>query len=544
MTQKLQLLSFLFLALFYKVNSQTSWTVVEDGSIYTQIESIKVIPDEMVIIGTNFLGTCWCDGRIRAYDLKGKLIWSKDIWGNFLELSVLNDSIFVSSNGECSDTPSSDIRLQILDKQGDLLLDTAHGTHQSKYYGYMKYILPTKDKNVLMFSSKKGYPTYGCEGALLTKEGSLIKTALFNFRAEPTATELINDRSFAVFTDSLAYIINDSLELIDSVSLGDKILSVAKKDNLFYCLVNNNIIVLDSALQQIKSISFAQNGQFQQIKNSAGELVLSTQLDSSLQFSFLKADTFYETIKIDSSYQAKNFLWSSDKLFTTGKTKFGQGFFACHDTLLNENKPFSDIELLEVQVKNIESSYMGPTGTEYFSHYCADYEVLVKNTGNDTIHNFSVFADVGYYGICGSDDYDRIPFELLPGEEKWVTGNKLCAGSKKVEFCMELVAPNSSYEKNTSNNEICGYYGDVGVEKIIESNIHIYPNPFRETLTISQEELNFTAYQILASQGKLIKTGVLNETVQLIEIADLTTGFYYLNLNSEERTQFFKLQKL
>lgn len=543
MTRKLLLISLILTFFYYSGRTQTSWTVVEDGSDVTYASEIGFLSNNLVILGTDFIYTCGCGGKMHAYLPNGDTAWTNNLDGYFLEMKILNDSIFISYNDNCGDVLMPSIKLKIINSSGETLVDSTY-FDPSHYFSPMDFILPTNGTSIFFLSKKKDYSSNLYQSALIQKSGGLGKVSSINFNAPPTATELISDRSFAVFTDSLVYIVNDSLELIDSVSLGAKILSEAKKDNLFYCLVNNNIVVLDSALSPIKNISLSQNYPFQQIRNSSGELILSALVDSSLQFSFLKSDTLNKVFKIDSSYQAKDFLWSSGKLFTTGNTVFGHGFFACHDTLLKESKTLSDIELLEIQVKNIKGSYMGPTGTEYFSHYCADYDVLVKNRGSDTIHNFNVFADLESFGICGSDDYDRIQVELLPGEQKWVTGNRLCEGSKKVEFCMEVVAPNSSYEKNTSNNKICGYYGDVGIEKIRANNIQIYPNPFRETLNVSQEQLDFTYYQILDSRGKLIKMGNLFDLVHVIELADLTNGFYYLNLQSHNKMEFYKLQKL
>jgi len=70
----------------------------------------------------------------------------------------------------------------------------------------------------------------------------------------------------------------------------------------------------------------------------------------------------------------------------------------------------------------------------------------------------------------------------------------------------------------------------------------VFPNPFTDVVNIiGANEANTVSYNLYTIDGKLIKTGVLNNTQ--ITLDGLSKGMYLLQLSSEGRTETKKIVK-
>lgn len=64
-------------------------------------------------------------------------------------------------------------------------------------------------------------------------------------------------------------------------------------------------------------------------------------------------------------------------------------------------------------------------------------------------------------------------------------------------------------------------------------NCKIYPNPAHDFLNIKIEDKDTPVmFQIANSNGQIVANGLLNESIEQIDISKLTNGIYYLNLTS------------
>jgi hypothetical protein len=66
-----------------------------------------------------------------------------------------------------------------------------------------------------------------------------------------------------------------------------------------------------------------------------------------------------------------------------------------------------------------------------------------------------------------------------------------------------------------------------------DSSLQIYPNPAVERIQIQSNEVQINSYRILASDGRVVKSGIMSERSS-ISLADLRPGNYFIGLETGE----------
>ena len=70
---------------------------------------------------------------------------------------------------------------------------------------------------------------------------------------------------------------------------------------------------------------------------------------------------------------------------------------------------------------------------------------------------------------------------------------------------------------------------------IKELKCKIYPNPAHDQINIRIEYQDIKVrFQIINSGGQIVANGQLNESIEQIDISELTNGIYILNLSTED----------
>jgi len=100
----------------------------------------------------------------------------------------------------------------------------------------------------------------------------------------------------------------------------------------------------------------------------------------------------------------------------------------------------------------------------------------------------------------------------------------------------------------SKNNSVQNGTVITGIKNnLITDKVNLFPNPVNTILTIDlsdrilRENLNFNIYNTL---GAIIKTGLISNSNTKIDVADLSTGTYFIELlNETERStgRFIKL---
>ena len=83
-----------------------------------------------------------------------------------------------------------------------------------------------------------------------------------------------------------------------------------------------------------------------------------------------------------------------------------------------------------------------------------------------------------------------------------------------------------------------------GIAEMKGYNINIYPNPTKNSITISQEKQAFTKYEVYTLDGKLIQADALTGAVQTLDMEAYAEGMYLLKFSGPQGTAFKKIVKM
>jgi len=67
-----------------------------------------------------------------------------------------------------------------------------------------------------------------------------------------------------------------------------------------------------------------------------------------------------------------------------------------------------------------------------------------------------------------------------------------------------------------------------------ELDWEVYPNPTSDILTIKLNEINSAEFRLLSMNGQTVRTGIINDQDQKIDVSDLSKGIYMLFLLTDE----------
>ena len=83
----------------------------------------------------------------------------------------------------------------------------------------------------------------------------------------------------------------------------------------------------------------------------------------------------------------------------------------------------------------------------------------------------------------------------------------------------------------------------VAVEDILLANVVVAPNPFATRLNIRNEEFIQGRYELLNTEGSVLRSGVLEMGETVINTEVLPSGLYLLRLSAEKAVKVLKVVK-
>jgi|GEM_PF-3372413 len=111
--------------------------------------------------------------------------------------------------------------------------------------------------------------------------------------------------------------------------------------------------------------------------------------------------------------------------------------------------------------------------------------------------------------------------------------------TNKILNVTQFTRPSTSTTKSEEiNRSILFYFGTAthptttSVPQVPVGKLTFYPNPVRETVTIVNSTAQNCNFRILSIDGKPIKSGVANESINAVSVVSLPQGAYILQLSS------------
>jgi dienelactone hydrolase len=84
----------------------------------------------------------------------------------------------------------------------------------------------------------------------------------------------------------------------------------------------------------------------------------------------------------------------------------------------------------------------------------------------------------------------------------------------------------------------CQFSNNIAQLNEFSLDLKIYPNPAREFIEINGSKTNFNTFHMLNLQGKIVKSGTLNFSKTKIELQDLSTGTYLLEICGTQKAHY------
>lgn len=87
-------------------------------------------------------------------------------------------------------------------------------------------------------------------------------------------------------------------------------------------------------------------------------------------------------------------------------------------------------------------------------------------------------------------------------------------------------------------------YGNTGIDPLNAfGKVSIFPNPFKDQLTIQSVSLNEFTVQVFNANGQLMKSFQTNGTATNLDLGQLKSGVYFMKIKSAENQRTIKLLK-
>ncbi|GAB1308907.1 hypothetical protein KH5_15900 [Urechidicola sp. KH5] len=160
--------------------------------------------------------------------------------------------------------------------------------------------------------------------------------------------------------------------------------------------------------------------------------------------------------------------------------------------------------------------------------------------GSGTFPNISLET---LYNNAQNEIFSQDPFLSNPGGTTPEDYKIVDGGSPLINSGISITNNGTlDYFGSTLSNIDIGFHEYLGVlnnenETIEESNLYVYPNPAKNTITFNKS-INNENYKIFNIQGQLLKVGNTNGTISIKEIP---TGMYVLQLESGNNIKFIKI---
>lgn len=181
-----------------------------------------------------------------------------------------------------------------------------------------------------------------------------------------------------------------------------------------------------------------------------------------------------------------------------------------------------------------------------------DYVFHYNNNLLDSVNIVSFFGTMGMEGKL-TNTYDAngrlIQFDVfgLDANDELVPEDRYFFKHNAQDEIIEVIelyfdSDNSTYDLNGSWKYLLKQNSNIGIEEDAKITTSLYPNPAKDVVRVKSSE-SFDTYSIVSLMGKVVQIGDLSVNGTL-NVKDLTTGIYMLNLKKGSQTEIVKFRKL
>ena len=229
-------------------------------------------------------------------------------------------------------------------------------------------------------------------------------------------------------------------------------------------------------------------------------------------------------------------------------------------TSLNVIQKFSsnnfseDIALLSLVKDSAYTIFYGnPVFTSGNAYLRVKAKIKYLGTGKLTSFKLNAFERTAIE--CGNYYYQEefTGLNVLPGDTVWVTGtqfaNKYISATSQTaqaQYCYYVSVPNEQVDKNLQDNQLCKNFDFVitSNQKNVKDEVvlKLFPNPFNQHLQLQSDKI-LKEVKLVNGLGQVVFTKSLNSTNEQLDLPELASGIYFVNVKTESGVVLKKLIK-
>ena len=215
--------------------------------------------------------------------------------------------------------------------------------------------------------------------------------------------------------------------------------------------------------------------------------------------------------------------------------------------------PISGIELADLDDDGIMEGYIGVlNGVDVWS--LDDQEIIRQHSFSSKIGYFPLIENIEFYDFDDNGKKECVithdgmikVINTQNFEELWISpfiGARLALNNSLViEEIIDTpriyVGTEFSIEEYTFTDFLVTSTNDLNNESL---QIKVHPNPSADVFFVEFEEVHNSEYQyvIIGNGGQIIQRGSLNEVRNKIDLSNINSGFYFLQIVDDEKGSIF-----
>jgi hypothetical protein len=181
------------------------------------------------------------------------------------------------------------------------------------------------------------------------------------------------------------------------------------------------------------------------------------------------------------------------------------------------------VVLKETLDADLDWNTIEPTGSSH------NYRIQIKNGNQLTV----TFDAINLINSSANEpaSHGWFAYKIKP-KSTFAIGNVASStASIYFDFNLPIVT-------NTVNTQI----GTLATDGFDKNSFKIYPNPANNYFTIENNISKSSTYEIVTINGKTLSSGIV-ENLKPIDISELASGFYFVNIKTQDAKQTYKIVK-
>jgi hypothetical protein len=380
----------------------------------------------------------------------------------------------------------------------------------------------------------------GCDTSLIIKSDSVGNvTDSIKFGANIITASYMDDDGMIVAINNSIYLLDKNLSIVSDKIFSSQIIGISKQQSNYLVISTDSLFVLNFNLNIIERIKTVSNNKIIEAYNdniiltnkyaSGDSMLIAIYSYDGNNLNFQNKYTYYDFCP----YNIVDMVVDSETIVIAGNKMFAKSFDFSGNTI--SYIPSLKILNASINITNYTLIYSSPI---YGNEYRVFFKVnsTLHNTGNDTIHRFSLNLNYTLGQNCGAFH----PFQIFntsipPGDTIDIAGgdfSKNLRDSSYLNFSIYLFGENNMIGSGCIElYPVSDYFVSINDKENQTKDLLIFPNPASNNIFI-QMPANKSEYQLtlLNILGQKVRQLSFSGNQTEISVNDLPNGIYHLHI--------------